>query len=246
MTDIDIVDGTGSVKASGLECPECGVFFRVKKSHLDKRKCCSRLCASRFQSRTQAGVRPKGFVEKEKPWPHTRVRPAKKCGHITKNGRNYCPRCRLEFFSEIKEKPCMICGKAMILSLSQYEKYKCCSLDCRNIAISNRQKGELSHLWKGGITDENRRLRNSAEYDDWRKKVFERDDYTCVTCGTRGGKLCADHIKEWSLYPMLRFDLENGRTMCYPCHQKTDNFGGKMFAKILELEKNGELQLMLL
>ena len=246
MSNIDIVDVTRGVNPSGLTCVECGNFFKVKKSHIEKRKYCSKACMAKVQSREKSGITPEGFRKIEKSGPHTRVEPAKKCGHITKKGRVYCNSCRLHLYSKIKEKPCMICGKIMLLSLSQYEKYKCCSLDCRNLAISQRQKGELSHLWMGGLTDENRKLRNSAEYDNWRKSVFKRDNYTCVACGVMGGKLCADHIKEWSLYPMLRFDLENGRTMCYPCHQKTENFGGKMFSKILKLKENGELQLRLL
>lgn len=246
MSNINIVDGTNGVNPSGLNCLECGVFFRVKKSHLEHRKYCSRPCKGVAEGRSRAGIIPEGFVVKEKPGPHTRVEPAKICGHITKKGRSYCPKCRVENFSELKEKPCIICGTLMVLSTSQYEKYKCCSMECRNISISNRQKGELSHLWKGGLTDENRRLRNSAEYDRWRRLVFDRDNYTCAVCGQHGVKLCADHIKEWSLYPALRFDVDNGRTLCWPCHTETENFGYRAYAKIKSLESNGSLQYLLL
>lgn len=245
VSNIHIVDGIDGVKPTGLNCLECGVFFRVKRSHLDKRKYCSRSCRAKSDSRRQSGVLPKGFHKKEKPGPHTRVEPAKICGHITKKGRSYCPRCRVENFSELKEKPCVVCGSIMVLSKSQYNKYKCCSMECRNISISVRQKGELSHLWRGGISDENRRLRNSAEYDKWRRLVMARDNYTCTICGQIGGKLCADHIKEWSLYPALRFDVDNGRTLCWPCHAKTENFGYKAYSKIKSLEVDGCLQYLL-
>ena len=92
--------------------------------------------------------------------------------------------------------------------------------------------GEKSHFWKGGLTDENRKLRNSSMAKNWRKEVFERDDYTCQDCGLTSGNgkaviLNADHIKSWSKYPELRFDLDNGRTLCLECHKKTDTFGGK-------------------
>lgn len=82
--------------------------------------------------------------------------------------------------------------------------------------------------WKGGITSENTRIRNSIEYGDWRSKILKRDDYTCQMCGQRGGKLNVDHIKPFSLFPSERLNLENGRTLCVSCHQKTSTFAGKI------------------
>ena len=70
------------------------------------------------------------------------------------------------------------------------------------------------------------------EHRLWRTSVFQRDNYSCVECGKRGGKLCADHIKPHCLFPELRFDVDNGRTLCEPCHKATDTFAGKMQSKI--------------
>lgn len=76
-----------------------------------------------------------------------------------------------------------------------------------------------------GITLLNERIRKSPKYKLWRKQVFERDDYTCQNCGKHGGTLHADHIKPFALYPELRFDVSNGRTLCVPCHRNTESFG---------------------
>ncbi len=109
---------------------------------------------------------------------------------------------------------------------------------CLKISLAHKGKpnfsarGEKSRFWKGGITPINRAIRNSIEYINWRRGVFERDNYTCVLCGIRGHKglgkrvvLNADHIKPFATYPELRFELSNGRTLCVDCHRKTDTYG---------------------
>ena len=104
----------------------------------------------------------------------------------------------------------------------------------RKIGLAHRgkkhpwQEGDKNWSWKGGITSENKRLRGSAESENWRRAVYERDGYKCIHCGDdRGHNLNADHIKPWSLYPELRFDIDNGRTLCVPCHKKTPTYGSK-------------------
>lgn len=85
--------------------------------------------------------------------------------------------------------------------------------------------GKKNGNWKGGITPINKLIRKSVEYKLWRKAVFERDNYTCIFCGERGGELHPDHIKPFALFPELRFAIDNGRTLCKSCHMKTDTWG---------------------
>ena len=86
--------------------------------------------------------------------------------------------------------------------------------------------GEKNPHWKGGITDMQQKIRTSLEYSLWRTAVFERDKYTCVWCGASGVRLNADHIKPFSLFPELRLAIDNGRTLCEPCHRSTPTYGG--------------------
>ena len=85
--------------------------------------------------------------------------------------------------------------------------------------------GEKHHWWKGGVTATSDLIRTSTEYKLWRKSVFERDDYICRFCEQRGGNIQADHIKPFSLFPELRFAIDNGRTLCEDCHRKTPTYG---------------------
>jgi len=89
-----------------------------------------------------------------------------------------------------------------------------------NKGVKSPFYGEKHWNWQGGKTEENKRIRQSLENKVWREAVFKRDDYTCIECNIRGGKLEADHIKPFSLYPELRFAIDNGRTLCKSCHKK--------------------------
>lgn len=92
----------------------------------------------------------------------------------------------------------------------------------KNLSLSHigLLTGERNPNWKGGITPENSRIRHSVEYKEWRKKVFERDDYTCQCCGKRGGTLHAHHKQPFCSNKELRLDVENGITLCDKCHYK--------------------------
>jgi 5-methylcytosine-specific restriction endonuclease McrA len=68
-----------------------------------------------------------------------------------------------------------------------------------------------------------RSLRYSKEGAEWRKSVFRRDNYTCQFCGKRSRKghpvtIHAHHIKRFADFPALRFEPDNGITLCRGCH----------------------------
>ncbi len=101
-------------------------------------------------------------------------------------------------------------------------------------------RGEKHWYWKGGISPLRNRLEDTFAYKQWRKEVFERDNYTCQDCGKRGGNLEAHHIKpfltilkeidksvknkfQYALQYNILWDVSNGITYCIKCHSKNDS-----------------------
>ena len=90
-----------------------------------------------------------------------------------------------------------------------------------NTGIKGSMSGIKNGMWKGEILPERKRLYFTEEYKNWRSSVFQRDNWTCQTCGKRGCILEAHHINEWCNYPELRFEISNGVTLCQECHNLT-------------------------
>lgn len=60
-----------------------------------------------------------------------------------------------------------------------------------------------------------------SEFNKWSTDIKKRDNYTCQDCGSKNKKyLQAHHIKSWSEFPHLRYELSNGITLCTKCHAK--------------------------
>lgn len=89
-----------------------------------------------------------------------------------------------------------------------------------------REKNRIAHLgernpnWKGGKGTERHRVQFLSGYRNWRKAIFERDKYTCQSCGKRGVYLNAHHILPFAKYPNKRLDINNGITLCADCHRR--------------------------
>jgi hypothetical protein len=82
-------------------------------------------------------------------------------------------------------------------------------------------RAENNPNWKGGnIRYERHKDMGRIEYIQWRREIFKRNNFICQHCGQRGGKLNAHHIYLWKDYPKLRYDINNGITLCKDCHNK--------------------------
>lgn len=131
---------------------------------------------------------------------------------------------------------CLICNKRFRRKPCEVKKgnNKFCSRLC--YFIWQRGKKKIQHRpfnktgvnnpnWKGGIKPLNCLVRNSKKFQDWRQKVFRRDNWTCQKCGKKSKKnqwliIHAHHIKPFSVFPKLRFVVDNGLTLCKKCHAK--------------------------
>lgn len=78
-------------------------------------------------------------------------------------------------------------------------------------------EGDKNPNWQGGTSTETKKARNSYEYLIWRRSVLDRDDRRCQRCASKE-KLEAHHIKPFNVDKSLRYDIDNGITLCEKCH----------------------------
>lgn len=184
-------------------CAWCGKEIKVSPSKNSINNFCNKDCYSNFHR-----------AEKKK-------NKCEVCGKLfeiknNSNANRFCGRECYNFFHNIKDKErtCPTCGKNFQAKTSE-DKY--CSRECYN-KNRNMPKGKDHWNWQGGISliEDNR---DSHEYKIWRKQVYERDGYCCTKCGSKI-KLNAHHIKSWKKYPALRYNVDNGVTLCEKCHIK--------------------------
>ena len=86
-------------------------------------------------------------------------------------------------------------------------------------------RGSNNPRWRWDWTDEERHLKKELrkiadpKKKKWRKKVYDRDWYTCQKCKqSKSGTLTAHHIFSWTSHPKLRYTVKNGITLCLKCH----------------------------
>lgn len=79
-------------------------------------------------------------------------------------------------------------------------------------------KGPDNPNWRGGKP---KRIHSSLHHREFRKAVFERDNYTCQKCLRRGVNIHAHHIIPVSVDKTKIRDIDNGITLCHNCHWDT-------------------------
>lgn len=142
---------------------------------------------------------------------------------IKRGGGKYCSKaCLSKALRSGEYLRCIVCGKKTYFKKAVIEKGggKFCSQTCNGYWKSIHMVGESSTNWKGCITSEQKTVRSSKPFLDWRKAVFDRDNYTCQHCGEKGVSLNAHHIIPFSKDSSLRTDVSNGISLCLKCHNR--------------------------
>lgn len=180
---------------------------------------------------------------KNRTTPRTLLRNCDCCGNPYKAFQNFIsrgskkgfcsPRCQSRGMNKSKIMSCIVCGSLRDIPTHRQKSFRFCSMKCSGLAKKGlpfpgkhfSASGEKNPAWKGGVTPLRWGERLTWKYEKWREAVLKRDKRICQLCGQKGGFLCVDHIKPWAQFPELRFSMENGRTLCIPCHRKTPTYG---------------------
>ena len=248
-----------------VKCLNCSKEFQVSPSTIlsGRGKYCSRKCQysspiyRKKRSEILKGKKHPNFSGEKNYWygkHHTEETKQKMSG--TAKGRSISEKTKLKisktlFNKFLGEKNPMF-GKhhseEARMKISKGNKGKIISKEARNkISIGNIGKlsGEKHWNWKGGVTPEKLKIRNSIEYTLWRHSVFARDNFTCQKTGVRGGNLIAHHIYNFADYPELRFAIDNGITLSLESHKQFHKIYGKsnttkeQLEEFLNNEQNG-------
>lgn len=82
--------------------------------------------------------------------------------------------------------------------------------------------GENHPNWiKNRLLVKQRDRRNNPLNKIWRRAVWERDGFRCQIADKEcEGRIEAHHILRWKDFPDLRFDINNGITLCHRHHPR--------------------------
>ena len=114
------------------------------------------------------------------------------------------------------------CGNEVEVAASDLKKGNTTSCGCyKKERFYEIHSGKNSPNYNNNLSNEERIIgRFIPEYKEWRKVIFRRDNYTCKVCGKNGVRLAAHHIVPYAINKKLRFDVDNGITLCNECHKE--------------------------
>lgn len=82
--------------------------------------------------------------------------------------------------------------------------------------------GENNYQWKSDRTQLKRQEeRKGNRHKEWSRSVKNRDGWKCkISNGDCSGRIESHHILSWNAHPELRYQLNNGITLCHFHHPR--------------------------
>lgn len=225
-------------------CINCAKPFRRRFSNIGSRNFCSRACSSKQRvlkpklnlNDLNARKRPcifcrKTFLPKQSSNKKQRFCTSQ-CFYEYRKSQAIeclCFQCGAKFYrkkSLVRTK--MFCSKACLSKRPGPRPKKPKLFTCQycrevsTIANDNKRKKYCSYVCNSLARRTSTRpddARLAGRLATWGRKVRKRDGNKCVRCGSRY-KLQAHHKLRFSEYPELRYEVDNGETLCIDCHAK--------------------------
>lgn len=139
-----------------------------------------------------------------------------------------CPQCHSVFESWVcqKRKFCSkVCYSASMVGRTSNFRGRHWSEESRkrmSEIMKGKYDGDKHPQWISDRTKlKKREQRNDMAYQEWRRQVWLRDNFKCKI-GNQDcqGRLEAHHILTWRDYPELRYEINNGITLCHFHHPR--------------------------
>ena len=163
---------------------------------------------------------------------------SKQCGYAlsrqkSENKRiNICLTCKEVFISDHTSKGKFCSQECYWNSKKRRKDYKC--IDC-GLPVSpvkkvrycqkcsgERRRGSNHHKWiedRTTLKKDNRR--GDSAYREWRHQVWLRDGFKCkIDNPDCNGRIEAHHILSWRDHQELRYEVNNGITLCHFHHPR--------------------------
>ena len=224
-------------------CGTCGEEFYVYPSTLKKGggKFCSNECYYKFESISKCGENNPMFGKSGGNLGKSMSEETKQKISLSRIGKKHTMETCEKISNATKGEKNPFFGKHHIEGFGVGEKNPRYGILHSEIS---KQKMSISHYgqmredknpnWNGGITPLRKAIRECSEMQEWRRKVFERDNFTCCETGIKGGWLEAHHIirfedllQQYNIQTLDEarnckelWDVGNGVTMSKDVHRR--------------------------
>ena len=235
--DVKIEDlSNGSNALIHIKCDYCGTIFtrtydthmRLSKKDIIHKDCCGNTECTTLKSEETIRAKYNVSSVRKLEWVNDKIVQTnlQKYGHVNPFGNN-------DIKAKLKDTNLKKYGYTSYSKTQEFKDNN--SKKLKEFYQQHPEKilsKESSPKWIGDA-DYKRNERATLEYNNWRKQVYERDNYTCQCCKMKRTSsyqpsLNAHHIENFASNPSKRTDVNNGVTLCEICHNKFHSIYGNL------------------